>query len=113
MISVDVKHHVYLLYRRNVVSLALYAAEDQELYELGDAPPKPATVLDHMNCDELCSRLRLCGMPRLAEACKMKSLDGAFFVSLPKDILMKPPFSLDEFDATTQLKKIKEGWVPR
>ena len=89
---------------------------DQNLDELGYAPPIPtftASVLEAMTCDQLCSRLRKCGMPGLAKACQEESLDGDFLVSLSDDILMKPPFSMDEFEVNSKLKKIKVGWVPK
>ena len=86
------------------------------MYEVEDAPPIPtssASALQGMSCSELCSRLQKCGMSHVAKACKEKSLDGAFFTRLSNDILMKPPFSLDEFEVNTKLKKIKAGWVPK
>ena len=52
-------------------------------------------------------------MSGLAKVCQEKSLDGAFFVGLSNDTLMKPPFSLDEFEVTTKLRMIKAGWVPK
>ena len=94
----------------------MYVVEDQGVQEVEDTPPIPtssASVLERMTCRKLCSRLRKCGMSGLAKVCQEKSLDGAFFVGLSNDTLMKPPFSLDEFEVTTKLRMIKAGWVPK